>query len=833
MSRTLAEVVNGHLANRGWSFERLAEEAGLPRNTVYRWTKDEVQRVRHWQDLVKVARTLALNRFQANALLGISGHPSIEVLLQRVTDKADQSLLSHWALTSPNNLPAQLTSFIGREEELVQLTRLLSSVRLVTLTGAGGSGKTRLALELAQAALDEFEGVSFVDLAPVQDPNLVISTISRTLGLGESLDEPPLPALKTFLRDRKVLLVLDNFEHVIEAAPLVTQLLGAARWVKVVVTSRTRLNVRGEHEFAVSPLSLPDPSSGFEELTRNPSVALFADRARAVTLSFTLTPNSTPIVAEVCLRLEGLPLGIELAAARTRQVSLHSMLERFPERLMLGSGGPRDAPDRQRTLRETIAWSYDLLGPDEQRLFSYTGVFAGGFTEEAARSVCAAVGQVEIEVAAGLEWLVEQNLLRRILGTEDEPRYELLETIREYALERLQAFGEAQTARGAAAKHYLRFAELAVLEGEGQASWLRRLADEYDNLRAALGWCREQGRIAMGLRLCIALMPLWRLRDQQMEARTWLEVFMAAAGEVSPNLRAKGLLWRGLLLMRGAGDDLSASRLFEEALVLFRNGGDLNGASETLQAKGDVYRNQGEWTLARQQYAESLELAEQTSNAYLVAHGYMGLALCKQEEGQFAAAQHHWELTLEWAKKAGNDASIALALNSLGEMARYRSDWEEAERYYERTLRLARELGNEFRVALALHNLGYVALAREEIERAGTLFTDSLLLYEGRQYHKGVAECLAGLGRVEALKGRLERAARLCGVTEAILERLGTRLDTLDRADYERTLGILKSQLGERLNALLDEGRAMSMEIAVECAATDRFKELSVSRNTS
>ncbi len=821
MSKTLAEVLNQHLANRGWSFERLAEEAGLPRNTVYRWSRGEVRRVRHWQDLVRVARALELSRFRANALLEISGHPSIEVLLQRSADEEDQALLSHWAPTSPNNLPAQLTSFIGREEELEQLTQLLSSVRLVTLTGSGGSGKTRLALEAAQAVLDEFEVVSFVDFAPVRDPELVIPTISQTLDLGESLDEPPLLALETYLRNRSALLVLDNFEQVVEAAPLVTELLKITRRVKVLVTSRTWLNVRGEHEFTVPPLSLPSAASGFEELTLNPSVALFADRARTVNLSFALTPSSAPIVAEVCVRLEGLPLGIELAAARIRQVSLSSVLERFRGRLVLASEGPRDVPDRQRTLRATIAWSYDLLGRDEQRLLTYTAVFAGGFTEEAAGSVCAAIGQIETEVSEGLESLVEQNLLRRILGVEDEPRYEMLETIREYTLERLQACGEAETARRAATEYYLGLAERAELESSGQASWLHRLVAEHDNFRTALGWCMEQGQRETGLRLCIALMPLWRLRDHQLEAHTWLEAFMVAEGEVSPNLRAKGLLWQGLLLTRGPGDDVSASRLFKKALVLFRGGGDLNGASETLQAKGDVYRNQGEWELARQQYAKSLELAQQTGNAYLVAHGWMGLALCAQEEGQFGAAQRYWELMLEWAERARNDASVALALNSLGEMARYRADWEEAERFYERTLRLARALGNEYRIALALHNLGYVALYRGEPESAGKLFTDGLSLYEGRQYHKGVAECLAGLGRVEAAKGRLERAARLCGATEAILEGLGTRLDTLDRADFERTLGTLRGQLGERLNTLRDEGRTMSMQKAVEYAVAD------------
>ncbi len=821
MTPTLAEMLDGYLKDRGWSFERLAAEAELPRSTAHRWkTQSEIRRVHQWQYLARIARALDLDQSETDALLAAGGHRPIQTLQTKVTGDADRVLLAHWTGTVPNNLPAQLTSFVGRIDEIEGVTRLLATARLVTLTGTGGSGKTRLALEAAQAVLDEFEEVAFVDLAPVRDPELVIPTISQTLGLSESLDEPPLRALATHLRDRRMLLVLDNVEQVVEAAPLLAQLLGATRSVKALVTSRTPLRVRGEREFPVAPLDVPSVSAGFEELERNPAVALFADRASAVIPSFTLTPGNAPLVAAVCSRLDGLPLAIELAAVRTRHLSLKSMLGQL-SRLAVASGGPRDLPDRQRTLRATIAWSYDLLGRDEQRLFDRTGVFVGGFTSEAADAVRAGIGQVAIDALVGLETLVEQNLLRRTSDGEDAHRYVMLETIREYALERIEASGEAETARRSATEYVLGLAERADLEGSGQASWLRRLEAELDNARAGLGWCREHGQWETGARLCVALMPLWYLRDHQLEARAWLEAFMVAEGEVSPDLRARMFLWHGLLLMRGTGDDASAARLFAEALVLFRDSGNLSGASETLQAQGDMYRNQGDVTIAGQRYAESRVLAEQAGNAYLVAHGWMGLALCAQDEEEFDAAVGYWRLMLEWAERAGNQASVALALNGLGEMARARGDWAEAERSYERTLKLARELSNEWRTALALHNLGYVALARDEREQAARLFRESLSLYMGRHYHKGVAECLAGLGRVEVSNGRLDRAARLCGATEAILEGLGTRLDTLDRADFERTLATLRSQGDGRLETLLDEGRAMSMDQAVEYAVAD------------
>ena len=820
MVTTLADVLNGHLKNQGWSFERLAKEAGLPRNTVYRWTQGEVTKIRHWQDLAKIARTLDLNRSQTDALLEAGGHPPIEVLLDRTADAADRDLLARWTRSTPNNLPAPLTSFVGRQQELHRITHLISAHRLVTLTGPGGSGKTRLALEAAHAVLDDFDEVCFVDLAPIRDPELVILAISEALRLRESPDEPPMLALQSAIRDRKVLLLLDNFEQVVEAAPLVAELLMSTSPTKALVTSRTRLNVRGEHEVAVPPLPLPSLAASLESLRRNPSVTMFVDRARASDAGFTLTPGNARLVAEVCARLDGLPLGIELAAARTRQVRLESMLGRFPGRLALASAGPRDAPGRQRTLRATIAWSCDLLASDLQHLLGYASVFAGGFTEAAIESVRAAIGQVDILVPEGLESLVEQNLLRRTWGEDDEPRYEMLETIREYGRETLRARGELETVTAATAAYYVGLAERAELEGSGQAYWLPRLIAEHDNFRSALRWYRERGRTDMGLRLTLALMPLWQLRDHQVEARTWLDTFMAAASDVPAGLRAKGLLWQGMLLLRRTGDDIAASRLFAKALVLFRETGDRDGTSETLQAEGDVYRQRREWERARQRYTESLELAHQAGNDYLVAHGNLGLALCAQEEDRFDDAHHHWQLALEWAERSKNDASVALALNSLGEMARHRNDWDQAERYYERALHLAKELGSEFRMALALHNLGYVALHRGEPGTARRHFTESLSLYADRQYRKGKAECLAGLGKVEVSAGRPERAARLCGASEAILEQMGARLDTLDQADFERTLAALRSQLGGRLEANLDEGRAMSIDEAVTYAVT-------------
>ncbi|MDQ3855546.1 MAG: tetratricopeptide repeat protein [Chloroflexota bacterium] len=818
----LADVLGRYARARGYSFEKLAEASGLPRNTVYRWLHGDVTKPQTWQPLAIVAAALRLSKAQTNTLLQAANHPTIERLLARARTDQDRVLLAPWTVSVPNNLPGQLTSFVGREEEGALVVELIASSRLVTLTGPGGSGKTRLALQAAETVLGDFgDGVYFVGLAPIREPALVLSAVSNALGLPQTPGEPTIDVLKAQLRDKRMLLLLDNFEQVIEAAPLLVELLVAAPRVKTLVTSRTRLNVPGEHEYQVPPLVAPAATASFQELRANPAVTLFAARARAVNPAFALTPENAPLVAEITARLDGLPLAIELAAGRTRHFGLRAMLERFPSRLDLGSDGPRGVSRRHQSLRYAISWSHDLLRPEAQKVFRRLAVFAGGCPEDAVMAVACLPGEPGLDVSAALIGLVESSLLRQTSPADSERRFELLETIREYALECLQESGELEATLQAHADYYLGLAEAAEreLEGPAQRCWLDRLDREHENFRAALEWCSERGEGIKGLRLCVALMPLWWLRDRHVEGRRWLETFIPTAHEAPPQLQGKALLWQGLLLMRYAGGAAAAESLYDRALALFQECGDLRGASETLQAQGEAVLNRCEVARARPLFAQSVELAREAGSDYLAAHGYLGLALCAQEEEEYEAAQRYWELMLEWAQRAGNKASIALALNSLGEMARYRRDLEDAECYYQRSLELARELDSEWRIALALHNLGYIACYRGEHERALELFSESLSLYEQRHYRKGVGECLAGLAATAAFLGELERAARLCGAAAALLESLGTHLDTLDRADFERTLCKLRCELGEEgLEELRTEGRKMPLERAVELA---------------
>lgn len=823
MSTPLSELLNTYLKNRGWSYQVLAELTGVQESTVHNWIRGTSRTIQKWKDAVKAAGAFGLDRAQADAFFAASGKRSYTAVFQRVKTEEDRALFVGWGELSPapaSNLPYPLTSFVGREEELAQIRQLLASpdVRIVTLMGPGGSGKTRLALAIAHALEDAYDSVCFVDLAPVRDPGHVLLTIADALAVPRAVDTSAMTTLIDHLRGKRVLLVLDNFEHVVTATLDVGSLLTSTESVKGLVTSRMRLLLQGEQVVDVDPLPLPGNHREFEGLVRNPAVVLFAERARAAKSAFTLTPKNAPHVADVCERLDGLPLAIELAAPRTRQMRVSDMLTRLPKRLEMVDEGPRDAPARQRTLRDTIAWTYDLLSSGEQRLFTVIGVFANGFTREATAAVCAACGSGTIDVAKGLESLADQNMLRRNLEAEHEFRYGMFETIREYAQERLQATEEDQVAQRAHARYYLELAERADLLGGGQKDWLHRLSAEHANLGGALAWCDGHLEIEMGLRLCVALMPYWQLRDHRFEARDWWETFMAVAHHVPARLRALGLMWQGILLMRVTGEVSIPSLLFNESLAQFHEDRDSKGASEALQSIGDALRQAREWKQASVQYDLSLGFAKQSGDDYLAAHACMGLALCAQEEGDYDAAIQHWTSMRDLASRANNAASLTMALNSLGEMARHRTDWGEAERFYGETLTHARSLGSKFWEALALHNLGYVAFFTGDPDGAKGLFLDSLRLYGEIEYEKGEAECLSGLGKLEASEGELEWAALLCGASETMLERLHAQLDTMDRTDYEQTLALLHVRLGDQLESLLAEGRAMSHARAVALA---------------
>jgi predicted ATPase/class 3 adenylate cyclase len=451
-----------------------------------------------------------------------------------------------------NNLPTQPTPLVGREREVSEVSDLLrrADVRLLTLTGTGGTGKTRVALQSAAELVDEFEdGVFFVALATLTDPGLVASTLTQALGVAESGEKQPEDALREFVRERELLLLMDNFEQVLEATPLLEELQAAAPRLKVLATSRAALRLYGEREFPVPPLALPDPAypPPPERLTQYEAVRLFVERARAVKPDFSVTNENAPAVAEICVRLDGLPLAIELAAARIRLLPPRAMLARLGSRLKLLTGGARNLPERQRTLRGAIEWSYELLTPEERTLFARLSVFAGGRTLEIIETICDPEG--ELDTLDGLESLLEKSLLRQEEGPGGEPRFVMLETIHEYAREKLEESGEAEEVRRRHAEHFLTLAEESYpeLKGPDQLEWLERLEAEHDNMRAALSWALGRKEAEVALRLGGALWWFWWMRGHNSEGRRLLEEALAIDGRVSPEVRAMALAGVGEL----------------------------------------------------------------------------------------------------------------------------------------------------------------------------------------------------------------------------------------------------------------------------------------------
>lgn len=489
------------------------------------------------------------------------------------------------------NLPTPSTPLVGRDAERAAVAARLrhADVRLLTLTGAGGVGKTRLALAVAGDLLERFEdGVFFLDLSPTADPDLVPSMIARVLEVGEAGRRPLIERLVEHLGERSLLLVLDNAEQVLGAAPLVAGLLAACPRLKVLVTSRAALRLSGEHEHPVPPLQLPDPTDppDPESLARCEAVALFVQRARAARPEFEITPANAPSVAELCARLDGLPLAIELAAARVKVLSPPALLARLGRRLCLLTGGARDLPARQQALRNTMDWCYDLLAPAEQVLFARLAVFVGGCTLEAAEAVAGAGDEAAPDVLDGLALLVDQSLLRQVEGPDGEPRFTMLETVREYAAERLEAGGDADVWRRRHADYYLALAEQAAPElvGPRQGAWLDRLEREHDNLRAALSWALERDEQTLGLRLVAALGHFWRVRGHLNEGQGWFERLLSRWPDAPAHARAEALSAAGNLAH--ARDDYGRAAYHEASRSLRRALEDARGAAQSLHTVG-------------------------------------------------------------------------------------------------------------------------------------------------------------------------------------------------------------------------------------------------------
>jgi predicted ATPase/class 3 adenylate cyclase len=687
-------------------------------------------------------------------------------------------------LEAPSHLPSEVTSFVGREREIEEITELLASARLVTLTGPGGSGKTRLAQRVAAGVVDRFtHGVFFVDLSPIADPALVPSAVAHVLQVIENPAEQLVETLAGHLHDRQLLLVLDNFEQVAQAGTIPATIVSKSPNVSVLITSRATLKLYGEHEYRVQPLPLPDPVlDSLDALRRNDAVALFADRARAADHDFAITSDNAATVAEICARLDGLPLAIELAASGVRLLAPDAILERLGRRLPMLDGGASNLPERQRTLRGTIEWSHELLREPERRLLARLSVFAGGCTLQAVETVCNPGGELGAGTLDVLGTLFDQSLLRRVEGGRGEPRFLMLETIREFASERLEANEDAERVRRRHAEYLLALAEEAEprLVAQDQAAWLDRLEREHDNVRAALRWAIDAGESEIGLRTAAAIWRFSQQRGHLSEARRWIEDLLDLPG-AGPAIRFKALSAAGGLAYWQM-DSPGAGAHYEQALRIARELGDRHAQMEGLYNISFLSEIAGDYDAAARLLEESNAIAHEIGDREGMAEAESSLGWLYMLTGQY-------------------DRSIAAAEASIGAF---------------------RELGNRFQIIDALATLGQAYRLRGDHDLARTRYLETLSMLEESGSLPMTSRTLFMLSALEAAQGTHARAMRLWGAASRLQEELGGAPWPEATMKIGDLMGAARAAIGEAaVEGCLAEGRAMSVDEAVAYARTD------------
>jgi predicted ATPase/DNA-binding CsgD family transcriptional regulator len=692
----------------------------------------------------------------------------------------------------PSWMPTAATRLIGRESEIAQArARLLRpEVRLLTFIGPGGTGKTRLAVAVAASLADAFvDGVHFVDLSPIRDPALVHVPIAQALGIRDAGDQPLLDTLRLSLQSRQLLLVLDNFEQVIAAAPLVADLLTACPAVKIAVTSREPLHLSWEHVWPVASLALPpvDLLAELSLIAQSPAVILFVERARAHRPDFALTDANARTVADICIRLDGLPLAIELAAARVPLLPLAAIQARLQQRLQLLTRGPRDAPVRHQTLRAAVAWSYDLLDQAEQAAFRRLAVFVGGFTLEAALAVCAAAEPGGDSTSPSstmvdlLQSLVDKSLILLDATSAGEPRFRLLETIREFGLEQLSKSGELDPVQAYHARYFLALArsedDLWLLWERAEATWLDRLEADHDNLRAVLQWSLAvPDRTELGARLAIALALFWTIRGHLDSGRAWLDRMLARADgyPVASSLHVK-MLWSIALIARHQGDYGAAASFSDAGIALGRG---LLGSSDGAQClilRGIVAAMQAKYELAHSYLKNGLRLAQEVGSDADYAQGLTYLAMLACFEGDYAQARTIGEDSLRRYRQWQNQWGVAVNLDTLGTVARRQGQYNRARSFHEESLAASQSIGYKLGIALALACLGHVARALGDDVTARVRYTASLRVYRESGDRRGIALTLGNLAVIADREGNHREAWDCLSESLAIARIVGDR----------------------------------------------------------
>jgi predicted ATPase len=698
----------------------------------------------------------------------------------------------------PNNLSLETSPLVGREKEIGEIKNLLrqNNVRLLTLTGIGGTGKTRLSQAVARELLADFaDGVFFIELSAITDAELVASTVAQTLGVKETGAAPILETLKDYLRGRQIFLVMDNFEQVTSAAPQVAEMLAAAPHLKILVTSRTLLHLSLEREFAVPPLALPEDAAALsaEEVAKYEAVKLFVERAQSAKANFVLTAENSRAVAEICARLDGLPLAIELAAARARILSPAAILSKLENRLQLLTGGAADLPERQQTMRGAVAWSYDLLEPHEKRLFETLSVFAGGFTFEAAEAVCENYElkntnhelnkskipnpKSPISVLDDLTSLVDKSLVVAKEQPDGEMRFRMLEVVREFAAESLETGGADEAARRAHAEYFLALAEEAEkhLKGKNSVKWLDQLEEEHDNLRAALRWLL-QNDVKSAARLAAAARLFWLLHSHLTEGRDWLE----------------------------------------RALENVRHDATVDARFSLLNMLGTLARFQGDYEAGRRTYRELLRAGEAAKDFWHIAEANSGLGSIAYQEGDFATARKFIEESLKISREMDEKYGIAAALNSLGDIARTEGDYAAARQLFEESLAISRSLGIKQFICAILANLGAVTFGEGDFAAARRHFSEALATAQELGNRAIISLSLDGFAALAAERGEAEQAAQIEGAAERLRESIGYEIEPADLHFRDSFLAKIRATLSEDdLSVSFEKGRRLKPEEAV------------------
>jgi predicted ATPase/DNA-binding CsgD family transcriptional regulator len=736
------------------------------------------------------------------------------------------------------SLPAQPGPLIGRASELAFVGNRLAQgdARLVTLTGPAGTGKTRLALEVASQVADRFvDGTFFVDLAPVSDSAMVASAVAQVLEIREEGDRPLLEVLAERLAAREMLLVLDNFEQVLPAAFQLSEILQSCAGLKLLVTSRSALRLRWEQVIPVAPLAVPNLTTLPEpkELAGVASVELYVQRAQRADPQFSLGEANASAVAAICVRLDGLPLALELAAARSRVLPPRALLSRLEHRLDVLATTSADQPARQRTLRGALDWSYDLLSPAEQAIFRRLGVFVGGFPLGAVAEVCDPEGSLSLDALSAIESLVDNSLIRRerpaAAAASDEPRFSMLETVREYALERLRESGETELTRRRHARYYLLGADVPVAEMKmaQQSVWLQMLDAEHDNLRTALAWCEEAGEPELGLSAASLLAWFWTVRGHVTEGRRRLAALLNLAAHAPAALRAEALRVMGSLALHQS-DYPRAQALFLQCLTIRRELGDPAGLLSPLTGLGAVATQLGELRQAETYFEGALSIQTALEDKLGMAESLNNLANIAHDAGDLARARQLYERSLMVQQVNAIRYRPDVVAHNLGVIALEQGDLSGARRYLEDSVAVRRALGDTAGLALSLAKLGEVLSNMGDAAAAHRLLCESLTLQRELGDRAGMAFVLERFGMAAASRGMPTRALRMVAAAESLREAIGTPLAPAARPGYDRWLSSVRETLRpEEVGALWRAAQALSLDQvlaeALQPQPTDRL----------